>query len=548
MVINGAPVKLMIKNRYVQGIAFLLLSILVVSVSIGLLNDSSGDQAEYGAIEFSAPLNLTNERAVESSIISYLVNRDSEDDIIKIHGFETVDGYYNISIELGAVRELNEAVHVNQTGSSLKRFFSATYMDLSNPLVETSLSGWIDENRKVSEWDVLQLHWVNSSTPGMWVPHLDAPTRPVTATVEANNRFALELYGQLSEMGGNVLFSPYSISTALSMVYEGARGVTAQEMQAVFHFNENETARLGENQYLYKELNDDRQGSQLDIANALWVQDEYPVEAEYLRRVTEYYYGEARNLDFMFSPDESRITINDWVEEKTNDKINDLFPDGSIGPDTCLVLTNAVYFKGNWVHPFRLTKTEPRPFYVTPVNPVQVDTMYLSNKHFNYSSVDGIQVLELPYANSSLSMVILFPQNRTLAEVEGDLSTKLDHWLAGLTKNEMEIYLPKFSFESKYSLKETLSNMGMPTAFTKHADFTGINGDGRLYIDSVVHQAFIEVNEEGTEAAAATGVTIITYGGYIGEVFRADHPFIFIIRDRQTGTNLFMGRVHDPTP
>ncbi len=242
-----------------------------------------------------------------------------------------------------------------------------------------------------------------------------------------------------------------------------------------------------------------------------------------------------------------RITINDWVEEKTNDKIKGLFPEGSIVPETRLVLTNAVYFKGNWVHPFKLDKTELRPFYVIPDSTVQVDTMYLSNKRFNYSSVDGIQVLELPYENSSLSMVILLPQNRTLTEVEGDLGTRLGWWLAGLERRTVKVYLPKFSFESKYLLKETLSDMGMPTAFSGLADFTGINGAGKLYIDSVVHQAFIEVNEEGTEAAAATGVTIAVSCAIGGDVFRADHPFIFIIRDRQTGTNLFMGRVLEPT-
>jgi len=536
----------MVNKRNVKGIAFLLLSITVIGVSIGLLNDSSGEQDIIG-IEFSAVLNLTNDRAVESSLVSYFVNRESDDNTFKMVTPETIDDEYDISIELGAVMVMNVTAAGNQTELSKVRLFYASYIDLSRPPVEINLSGWIDEHRRVGEWDLLQDQWVNSTRSGGAAPHMYIPKKPVIETVDANNRFALDLYGQFSETGSNALFSPYSISTALSMVYEGARGETAREMQEVFHFSENETMRLDENQYLYEELNDDSQGSQLGIANALWVQDEYPLEAEYLLRVTEYYFGEAMNLDFASSPDVSRVTINDWVEEKTNDKINDLFPAGSIGPDIRLVLTNAVYFKGNWVHPFNPEKSEPLPFYINPDNPEQVDTMYLNNKRFNYSSVDGIQILELPYANSSLSMVILLPQNRTLAEVEDDLGARLDWWLARPKKRYMEIYLPKFSIESKYSLKGTLSDMGMPTAFTPRADLTGIHRDGKLYIDSVVHQAFIEVNEGGTEAAAATGVTIETLSAPITEVFRADHPFFFIIRDRQTGTNLFMGRVLDPT-
>jgi serpin B len=393
--------------------------------------------------------------------------------------------------------------------------------------------------------------WLTGTAAKSDVSVLDdsgATVSTVKATVDASNRFSFDLYRRYSSDGGNVLFSPYSISTALSMTYEGARGETADEMEAVFHFVEEPSERRPAVVWIYNVINERDRDYELHAANALWMQEGYPILEDYVDTVANHYGGEANALDFVGAPEESRVIINDWVEERTNDRINDLLPPNSIDSDVMLVLTNAIYFKGDWLIEFDEERTSKDEFHVSPTESVEADMMSLRGDRFNYTETYEMQVLELPYTGKDVSMMILLPKENYLSDIEATLSCdELGELIDGLEETAVDVYLPRFAFETKYFMKEDLKEMGMPTAFTPSANFTGITEVEVLFIDKVIHQAFIEVNEEGTEAAAATGVVMKRSGATPpSKVFRADHPFIFIIRDRVTGVILFMGRVMTP--
>ena len=392
--------------------------------------------------------------------------------------------------------------------------------------------------------------WLSGTTAKEDIPVLNdsgATASSVEATVEACNGFAFDLYGRYSVDEGNILFSPYSISTALSMTYEGARGETAEEMEAVFGFLEDSSERLPSVAGIYNTFNEEGREYALHTVNALWIQQDYPVQEDYVDAIVSYYGGDVNALDFVAEPDESRVTINEWVEERTNDRIKDLFPSGSIDADVRLVLTNAIYFKGDWLYEFDEEATSEEEFHVTPTTSVEVDMMSLRDD-FNYAETDELQLLELPYTGEDVSMLILLPKRSYMGDVEAQLlAERLGEWVDMMEGTTVNVYLPRFTFETKYFMMEDLAEMGMPTAFTDAADFSGMTGNRELFIDKVIHQAFIEVNEEGTAAAAATGVSMRLSAAMPGEVFRADHPFIFLIRDVDTGVILFMGRVTDPS-
>lgn len=376
----------------------------------------------------------------------------------------------------------------------------------------------------------------------------------IKCTVDANNQFALEFYREIIKKNGgkNVFFSPYSISTALSMTYEGAREKTAEEMQSVFHFLKDEKDRWLSNEGIYNKLNKKDAKYKLNTANALWIQKNYKILPKYIDIVKNYYKGESRNLDFIKETEQSRKIINAWVEDKTNKKIVDLIPEGVLDNLTRLVLTNAVYFKGQWVIQFDKKETREENFKVSWGETVKVQMMkYEIEKEpkFNYVETRDLQILELPYDGKELSMLVLLPKKNDLKSLEKMLSFKnINEWKSKLVNQKVVVNIPKFKFESKYSLNENLANMGMPTAFGGSADFSGMDGKKDLYIGAVIHQAFVDVNEEGTEAAAATAIMMAT--GFHSEplvpVFRADHPFIFIIQEKETGNILFMGRVVNP--
>jgi len=378
----------------------------------------------------------------------------------------------------------------------------------------------------------------------------------INNVVDANNQFALDYYSKLREKEkSNIFFSPFSISSALAMTYEGAKEKTAEEIRAVFYFPADDNLRRTEYAAIFNKLNRENKKYQLSIANALWAEKDYQFLTEYFDRVEKYYGGKAVNLDFKKDPEGSRIVINNWVKDQTNDKIKDLIPQGLINPITRLILTNAIYFKGEWVLQFNEKETRDEDFRISKNNRVKVPMMQRvdENAEFNYTENGKLQILEMPYSGEEISILILLPKNDDLATIENLLSSKkLSEWKKDLKKQRVNVFIPRFKFETKYFLADDLKTMGMPTAFKwPGADFSGIDGTKDLIIDEVIHQAFVEVNEKGTEAAAGTAV-IMDLGAIGGTtskipVFRADHPFIFLIQEKSNGNILFTGRVVNPT-
>ncbi len=370
----------------------------------------------------------------------------------------------------------------------------------------------------------------------------------VKATAVANNAFALDLYAKLRTAEGNLFFSPYSVSSALAMTFAGARGQTATEMAGVLHFTLPHERLHPACAVLEQriEAGESDGGCQLSIANALWAQQGLTILDEFRQLTAENYGAGLRALDFRTATEQARQTINTWVEEQTHNKIVELLKPGDVRPMTALVLTNAIYFKGLWLSPFEADRTGEAAFTVEPGRQVQVPMMNQAGE-FGIGHGDGAQLLELPYVGDDLAMVVLLPQKEDgLADLERSLTPeKLDKWLGTLRSRRVAIYLPRFELTKRFDLGDVLRAMGMAAAFGGAADFGGITGKKELFIDKVVHKAFVSVDEEGTEAAAATGVAMARTS--LPPTFRADHPFMFLIRHRPTGAILFVGRVIDPS-
>jgi len=383
--------------------------------------------------------------------------------------------------------------------------------------------------------------------------------------VDGNNKFALELFAKLQNTKGNLFFSPYSISTALAMAHAGACNETESQMAGVLHFpvsgnrkTDSTSKSLPDRQQfassfgnIIKDLNNRGQkgGYDLTVANALWGQKDYGFLKNFLKLIENCYDGQLNEVDFVRATETARKTINAWVEKKTNEKIKNLISKGVLDSMTRLVLTNAIYFKGNWARQFTENRTKDATFTLADGHKIEVATMNQKAK-FGYMETDTFQALELPYVDDELSMVILLPKKfDALDEFEKKLTPdNLKQWLAKIHKREVVVFVPKFKMTSQFSLASVLKSMGMKDAFSSDADFSGINGKRDLFISAVIHKAYVEVNEEGTEAAAATGVVmkLTSIGPAPIPVFRADHPFLFLIRDNQTGSILFIGRVANP--
>ena len=366
----------------------------------------------------------------------------------------------------------------------------------------------------------------------------------------ANNKFAFDLYSQLDKSeNGNLFYSPYSISAALAMTYEGAEGKTAEEMKSVFHFPESNILRPNF-AAIYKDINKGAKDYELKTGNALWVQQDFPFLVDYKNRVEKYFGGKAASLDFVSESEKSRQTINSFIGEQTNNKIKDLIPAGFLNAMTRLVLTNAIYFKGTWQWEFDTSDTRDSNFKITPTNIVKTPTMNMDpdKASFNYADTGDLQILELPYKGDEISMLVLLP-NENLDAIENTLTAeKLNEYKSKMKETKLDsISLPKFEFDTKYFMRDVLSALGMPTAFSESADFSGMTGKRDLFISFVIHQAYVKVDEKGTEAAAATAVGMQTTSVRPRTDFRADHPFIFLIQDKGTGNILFFGRMVDPT-
>ncbi len=373
-------------------------------------------------------------------------------------------------------------------------------------------------------------------------------TKNVQKVAQSTNEFAFALYKHLRSGDNNLFFSPASISTALAMSYAGAEGQTKQQMAQVLHFDLKESQLEEGFGMLAEILNSGEKGYQLNMANRLWGQKTYPFRPEFLTITKKVYGAELAQVNFA-EGEKVRQEINAWVEKQTNGKIENLIPPGVLDAMTRLVLTNAIYFKGTWAEEFSKQATEEAPFHLSANKQTQVPMMRQTEK-FPYTETDKLQVLELPYGGDDLSMIVLLPkQNDGLAEVENKLTAQnLQEWTKNLRKRQAHVFLPKFTLTSEFRLADVLRAMGMTLAFSGQADFSGISSAEGLTISEVVHKAYVDVNEEGTEAAAATGVVIMATAARPQEpvTFRADHPFAFLIRDNRTGTVLFLGRMVNP--
>lgn len=383
--------------------------------------------------------------------------------------------------------------------------------------------------------------------------------------VAGNSKFALELYAKLRSKKGNLFFSPYSISTALAMTHAGARGVTESQMAGVLHFpvitkpdTELSSKLIREKQRfasvfgkIIKDLNSrsKKGGYELRVANALWGQEDYGFLGEFLELIKTNYGGRLNEVDFVRAAETARKSINTWVEKKTNNKIKELISKGVLNSMTRLVLTNAIYFKGNWAKQFKEDRTKESPFTLTSGRKVDAAMMNQTGQ-FNYMETESFQALVLPYVDDELSMIILLPKEFDgLDEFEKTLTAEnLSKWLGKLRNRKVIVSIPKFKMTSQFALASVLKSMGMINAFSPNADFSGMNGRRDLFISAVIHKAYVDVNEEGTEAAAATAVTmkLTSVGPTRIPVFRADHPFLFLIRDNHSGSILFIGRVMNP--
>ena len=389
---------------------------------------------------------------------------------------------------------------------------------------------------------------------------VDDVNSAISTVTAGNNEFALELYAQLREdpaalaQDGNVFFSPYSISTALAMTYAGAGGETAKQMAEVLCFSLSPEKLHGAFGRLEKQLNaaGKKDDYQLHVANALWGQKDYEFLGEFLKVTKDNYGAGLKEVDFKREAEKARVRINRWVEKQTKDKIKDLIPKGVLGPLTRLVLTNAIYFKGDWKSKFEEKDTKDMPFHVTKEKTKQVPMMYQKGD-FKYAANDDVRVLELPYKGDDLSMIVLLPKEFDgLKQLEQSLTGEnLNKWLKQLNEQheqEVYVYLPKFKVTwGVYDLKKVLMKIGMKDAFSlPPADFSAMTGVKDLFISYILHKAFVEVNEEGTEAAAATAVVMERLSARPSLIFQADHPFVFMIRDNRSGSILFMGRIVNP--
>lgn len=376
----------------------------------------------------------------------------------------------------------------------------------------------------------------------------------VATTAGSGNEFGTDLYaGMRSEKSENLFFSPYSISSALAMTYAGAEERTKQQMAKVLHISLPDSDLHSANDALRMVLinTDVKTGFQLRVANRLWIQTSFHLLPGFLE-LTKASYGAEMGLVDFHQTEAARTAINSWIEDQTDRKIQNLLVPGSLVPETKLVLTNAIYFKARWKDEFNPKSTEDAPFYISASQSVVVPTMRRLHR-FPYAAIDNAQILELPYGqDGSLSMLIVLPKTADgFEELEKKLSSKkLETWIGSLRSRTVEVRLPKFKMTAEFSLKPLLESMGMPLAFSDQANFSRISTQEPLKISAVIHKAFVDLNEEGTEAAAATAVLMMPTAAAPDREkpieFRADHPFVFLIRHRKTQSILFMGRLMNP--
>lgn len=393
----------------------------------------------------------------------------------------------------------------------------------------------------------------------------DVNAEDLSALVAGNSAFAFELYQALRQgQGDNLFYSPYSISLALAMTYAGARGETAEQMASTLHytlpqaqlhpaFNALDTTLAsyaeGDAAEAAAQGEDAAQERfQINIANALWGQKDFSFLPEFLDLLAENYGAGLRLLDFIQETEAARQTINTWVSDQTQGRIQDLIAQGALTPADRLVLTNAIYFKAGWLFQFEEAQTQDAPFTLLDGSTVTVPMMSQMESYI-YAAGDGYQAIALPYQGVDVSMLIILPDTDRFDEIETGLTPE---FLAavndGLSLAQVRLSLPKFTFDSQFRLGQTLASLGMAGAFSDAADFSGMTGERNLFISDVIHKAFVAVDETGTEAAAATAVVMRATSALIDEPIEMmiDRPFLFLIRDDNTDAILFMGRLLNP--
>ncbi len=387
-----------------------------------------------------------------------------------------------------------------------------------------------------------------------------APSQPASSLIpdqaaltQGNNAFAIDLYGQLRRQPGNLFFSPASISTAFAMAYAGASGTTAAEMASTLHFALPPDKLHPAMGALLAAFNAPHKGYQLRVADALWAQQGERFLPEFLKVNKTDYAAGLHMVDFEHASEPARLTINHWVEQQTADKIQGLLPPGSVDAATRLVLTNAIYFKGDWQSQFDKTSTALEDFHLSAANSVKAPLMHRTGS-FRYFNGGSFQALEIPYQSGDLSMIVFLPNSIDgLPALEQSITvSSLQSWIDHLRfASKVNLALPRFKMTRQFSLNGALAALGMRQAFDRNsADFSAMTGRRNLWIGAAVHKAYIAANEEGTEAAAATGMTMQAAAMRQEPppiVFRVDHPFLFLIRENRSGSILFMGRVTDPT-
>ena len=378
----------------------------------------------------------------------------------------------------------------------------------------------------------------------------------LTVVVSGNTQFAVDFYRKVASTDDeNLFFSPYSISLALAMTYAGARGNTEAQMAEVLHFLDQASLHPAINEIDLKLRGGDQDSAQvadefvLDIVNSIWGQKDYSFLPGFLDVLAVSYGAGVYRVDFQNHPEQYRIDINAWVSRKTRNRIGDLIPQGAIDSLTRLVLTNAIYFKADWLDPFEKEDTVDGPFHRIDGDSIDVPLMNQSGFFAYCEQADFFQAIELPYKGKQVSMMIILPHNGRFADVQRDLGPELLETIDdSLEDRSVHLTLPKTSFEWGTSVKAALSALGMVDAFTPSADFSGIDGTWGLYLTDVIHKAFVAIDEEGTEAAAATAAIIAPTSVLVEDVrMLVDRPFIFLIRHNETGVILFLGHVLDPS-
>ena len=396
---------------------------------------------------------------------------------------------------------------------------------------------------------------ISSSIPRDMEPAV--PSGNLEKLVKGNTSFGINLFQAVKQGDENLIFSPYSISVALAMAQAGARAETLQQINDVLSFSlpfedlhpAINALQLELNNRENSDYEEDKKDFELNIVNSIWGEKTYTFMPEYLDLLAENYGAGLRLVDFMNQPDASRKEINQWVSDQTNDRIQDLLPENSITNLTRLVLTNAIYFKASWLHQFDPDMTQDGDFTLLNGEIVQVPMMR-QTETFGYAREDAYQLISLPYEGNKLSMLIILQDDNNFRQVEEAIrEIDIPSLVRSVSYSQLDLRMPKFKIESSFGLVDHLDAMGVKDAFIPNvADFSGMDGTRDLYISAVQHKAFIEVDETGTEAAAATAVVVGFESMPIDEPLKVniDRPFIFIIVDNKTGSVLFLGRVINP--